>query len=1116
MKPSVAKCPRKLLGWDVAFAALLLFLPLAVAEPPDWENQYVLHRNRLPARGTFVPFATREQALAGERADSPWYCSLNGDWKFHWVSRVEEVPAGFHARSFDDKAWTTIPVPSNWEMHGYGTPIYVSAGYPFRIDPPRVTSQPQPDHTAFTERSPVGCYRREFVVPDAWQGRRTFLHFAGVDSALSVWVNGKPVGYSQGSRTPAEFEITRQLVPGSNRIAVQVHRWCDGSYLEDQDMWRLSGIYRDVFLFSTPAVRISDFTVRTELDANYEDATLLIEPEFEVPTDRDLEGWTIEAELFDANGKRVLPAPLSHAVEPIANPTHSAKILVERTPQRGHAKFGWLQTNIKNPAKWTAETPHLYRLVLTLRSPNQSVAETVACSVGFRQIEIKNRQFLVNGTPVRFRGVNRHEHHPQHGHAVPLATMIKDITLMKQANINAVRTSHYPNDPRWYDLCDRYGMYVMDEANLETHGLRGKLASDPHWAGAFLDRAIRMAERDKNHPSVVCWSLGNESGYGPNFAAMASWLRSFDPTRPIHYEGAQGDPDPPTVDMISRFYPRVAGEYLNPPLADEAVVERAENARWERLLDIGGSEEHRPVLTSEYAHAMGNAMGNFDTYWQEIYSQPHMLGGFIWDWCDQGLYGSTDEGIRFVAYGGDFGDQPNHGAFCLNGVLFADRSLTPKYHEVKKVYQPVQIELLNGKPSETKIKITNRYAHTPLQKLEARWQVICDGETIQTGTLDPIDAEPGDQLSLEVPISVIADPIPGADYWLRISFHHKESSEWSKAGFEVAWEQFLLDVTVPSLSTINSSDLAELRLHPDADAVSVVGEQFHATFSRQTGTLASLKYGEHELLATSNEHPAGPILQAYRAPTDNDRGFGKWLARNWREAGLGSLKRKVLSFEAKQVDKNLVTIRTVARSEAQHGAIVHHARWTLRGDGSMDVDGTFEPEGDLPPLPRIGVVMHLAKQLQSLQWYGHGPHENYADRKASSPVAVWSSTVSEQAVPYPRPQETGNKEGVRWLALTNQAGKGLLVVAEGNHFSTSALPYTASDLTSAKHHYQLKPRDEVVLSLDARQCGLGNSSCGPGVLQRFAVPPQTYQLHYSLRPIRDSSALPDLARQKYQ
>jgi beta-galactosidase len=1088
---------------------------VAAADPPDWENEQVNGRNRLPARASFIPFANAEQARVGNRDSSPRYQSLNGDWRFHWVAKPEQRPLDFFKADFDDSSWETIPVPSNWEMHDYGTPIYVSAGYPFKIDPPRVTSEPPADYTSYKERNPVSSYRRSFEIPNEWINQQVLLHFEGVDSAFYIWINGQLVGYSEDSRTPSEFDITDQLLKGENTIAVQVYRWCDGSYLEDQDMWRLSGIFRDVYLLARPRVSLRDFAIRTDLDDSSGNATLRIEPEITVAGDQNVEGWTIEAQLYDGE-KPVFAEPLTENVAKIANRDYKADLLAERTPQRGQPKFGWLTADVKSPRLWTAETPHLYRLVLALKDDQGIVVEAAGTDVGFRQIEIRDGQFLVNGKPIRLRGVNRHEHDPALGHVMTEERMIEDIKLMKQANINAVRTAHYPDHPQWYELCDRYGLYVIDEANIETHGLRGKLASDPNWYAAFLERAIHMAERDKNHPSVICWSMGNESGYGPNFAAISGWLHAFDPTRPIHYEGAQDSPtDPDTVDIISRFYPRVQGDYLNPPNTEgDFSIERPENARWERLLDIAQNDPSgRPVLTSEYAHAMGNAMGNLREYWDEIYSNPRMLGGFIWEWADHGLYKKNEQGETFIAYGGDFGDVPNLKTFCLDGVVLADRTLTPKYWEVKKIYQPIDIRL-DFSGNIPKVIITNRHDHTNLREYDVQWQIIDNGQVIHHGSLEPIDLEPGDNRTVKLHNWQPPTIIPGHAYSLRVSFHLKTDTPWASSGHEVAWEQQEFVAPNSSRPAILKGHLAPLTLNEAQERVTITGKNFLASFNRSSGKLTSLRYGQQEIFAVGKS--AGPIAQFFRAPTDNDRGFGNWLARNWQEAGLANPQAKVESFTIQQPAKNVVEVTTLTNYVVKGGGVQHKARWIIHGDGSIDVENTFELSGDLPPLPRIGLVMKLAPDLENLSWYGHGPHENYADRMESSPLGGWQSTVSEQAFPYPRPQETGNHEGIRWLALRDKAGQGVLVVAEGEPFSASALHFTAQDLATATHHDQLKPRDEVILSLDAQHCGLGNSSCGPGVLTKYALQEKTYSLQVSFKPLTNSDNPAELARESQQ
>jgi len=1060
----------------------------------DWENISVLQINREPARAEFIPYSSLNEALKGDDKNSVWYQSLNGYWKFHWTARPDHRPADFYKTDFDDSAWDSLPVPSNWEMHGYGTPIYVSAGYPFKINPPSVTDAPDVTYTAYNERNPVGSYRRVFRIPDTWKGRRVFMRFAGVQSAFYLWINGIKIGYSQGSMEPAEFDITNFIVQGDNSLAVEVYRWCDGSYLEDQDMWRTSGIHRDVFLYSPANVRIADFSVRTTFDDNYLNAKLQIKPELKSYKGKTLEGWKIEAQLYDANNKPVIDSALSHDAYTILNANYSSGVLNDRTPQRGQPKFAWLEAEIRNPEKWTAETPYLYTLVLKLIDEKGKDVEYASCKVGFRSVEIKDGQILVNGSPVRLRGVNRHEHDPATGRCISPERMKEDIILMKRANINAVRTSHYPNNPLWYDLCDEYGLYVFDEADIETHGLRGFLANEPSWLPAFMDRAVRMAERDKNHPSIIAWSLGNESGYGSNFAAISAWLKTFDPTRFIHYEGAQDKPvDPHYVDVIGRFYPRVQDEYLNPDIPEGEDRERAENARWERLLSIAlNTDDNRPVLTSEYAHAMGNAVGNLREYWDEIYSNKRMAGGFIWDWVDQGLYKTSPEGIRYLAYGGDFGDKPNLKSFCFNGIIFADRTLSPKYYEVKKVYQPVKIEPVNLDSYYITVAVTNRNHFLNLKEYEARWTLMKNGQTVQKGSVTDIDIPAGERKEVSFYLNKFGIQA-GSEYWLKISFHLKNSILWAEKGYEIAFEQLKMNFATEAVSLANVKPAGiKLTVTNSNDQIIISGKTFSLIFDNQTATPVSLKYGGKERLV------AGAVFQGYRAPTDNDRGFGNWLADDWHKHGLDSLKRRVIISEITSSTPDSVKIRTLAESAAQKGKFIHECVWTVRGDGSIEADNTFTPEGDLPELPRLGVVMQLAGDMEQIEWYGAGPYENYPDRKDCCPAGVYKSAVTEQYIPYPHPQETGNKEDIRWLKLIDSKGSGLIFTCLSGTMSGSALHFTAGDLDAATHAYQLKPRKEIILSLDAAVLGLGNSSCGPGVLKKYSVEKKKHFLKYKI------------------
>ena len=774
----------------------------------DWENHHVLHINRLPARAAFVPYRQKV-------GDSSY--SLNGEWKFRWTPVPDERVFDFYRTEFDDSGWEDFLVPSNWENRGYGTPIYVSAGYPFRIDPPRVMGTPKEDYTTYKERNPVGQYRRTFTLPAHWEGDgEVLLRFDGVMSAFYVWINGEKVGYSQGSMEASEFNVTRYLQKGQNQIALEVYRYSDGSYLEDQDFWRFGGIHRDITLIHTHKVAFRDYTVRT-LPAKpgcYDDFILQVDPAFVVRQGELGVGYRAKAELKDMQGNVVEMTDLEGRqvsglevdVPEVLDLEHKASRMNLWYPQRGPRRMGRMQAIVKSPHRWTAETPNLYKLHLTLMNEKGEVVQQIEQRVGFRIVEIKNGQMLVNGAPIRFRGVNRHEHHPVNARVMDEQTMLQDILLMKQANINAVRTSHYPNVTRWYELCDSIGLYVMDEADIEEHGLRGTLASTPDWHAAFMDRAVRMAERDKNYASVVMWSMGNESGYGPNFAAISAWLHDFDPTRPVHYEGAQGvdgAPDPVTVDVISRFYTRLKQDYLNPGIPEGEDKERAENARWERLLEIAERDnDNRPVMTSEYAHSMGNALGNFQEYWNEIYSHPRMLGGFIWDWVDQGIYKQLPDGRTMVAYGGDFGDKPNLKAFCFNGIVRSGRETTPKYWEVKQVYSPISLELIRGKVEKEVLKgsrltVTNRHHHVGLENYRCLYTLLKNGRSARQGEIILPEVAPGQATDVALPDFRIDTE---ADVRLHVRLVLRKDRLWAKAGHEVAAFRFDLNEAMMAMT----------------------------------------------------------------------------------------------------------------------------------------------------------------------------------------------------------------------------------------------------------------------------------------------------------------------------
>lgn len=1072
--------------YTLLFGLLLPIQPSAQTVH-DWENHHVLQINREPARAAFTPF----HAQKGD-------CSicLDGTWKFRWTPVPDERIVEFYQTDFNDKDWVGFPVPANWEVNGYGTPIYVSAGYPFKIDPPRVMGEPKVDYTTYKERNPVGQYRRSFQLPAGWEARgQTFLRFEGVMSAFYVWINGERVGYSQGSMEPSEFNITNYLHAGENQIALEVYRYSDGSYLEDQDFWRFGGIHRSIHLLHTPDIRIRDYAVRTlPVSTDYQDFILQIDPQFSVYRGMTGKGTTLQGVLKDASGREI--ATLKGDVEDILDLEHKAGRMNEWYPQRGPRKLGRMSATIKSPKRWTAETPYLYKLHLTLLTAEGEVIEQVEQSVGFRSVEIRNGQLLVNGAPVRFRGVNRHEHDPRTARVMSEERMLQDILLMKQANINAVRTSHYPNVSRWYELCDSLGLYVMDEADIEEHGLRGILASTPDWHAAFLDRAVRMAERDKNHPSIVMWSMGNESGYGPNFAAISAWLHDFDPTRPVHYEGAQGaggEPDPKTVDVISRFYTRVKQEYLNPGIAEGEDKERAENARWERLLEIAErTNDNRPVMTSEYAHSMRNALGNFKEYWDEIYSNPRMLGGFIWDWVDQGIYKTLPDGRIMVAYGGDFGDKPNLKAFCFNGLLMSDRETTPKYWEVKKVYSPVELRVESGE-----LRVTNRNHHTDLSQYRCLWTLSIDGKQKDQGEITLPEVAPGESETIPLPVSIAgkkASAKATSDLRLTISFILKRDALWAKAGHEVAWEQFCIQEG--ALLSSKLENRGRLKVRADEEHLSISGSGFSIQWEKNaTGSLTSLTYHGKEMLAHPADFPLQPVTQAFRAPTDNDKSFGNWLAKDWSLHQMDNPRISLDSFKHEVREDGAVIVRVQTRNRYKEGAIVTTSLYTILSDGTIDLKTTFQPQGILPELPRLGIAFCLSSDYNTFIWQGRGPQDNYPDRKTSAAVGLWKGSVADQYMHYPRPQDSGNKEEVRLLMLTDRHGKGIRVDAVEDVFSASALHYTAQDLYKETHDCNLKPRSEIILSLDAAVLGLGNSSCGPGVLKKYAIDKKEHTLH---------------------
>ncbi len=1018
----------------------------------DWENPQVFERNKQPGHATLMPYDEISSAIAGDRYGSPFCRLLNGTWRFSWAPNPASAPAGFEASDFADDAWDRVEVPGNWQLQGdYDPPMYTNVQYPFPIDNcPRV---PEDDN-------PAGSYRTTFRVPADWAGRRVYLVFAGVESNLTLWINGQEVGYSQGSRLPAEFDITPYLRDGENCLAARVLRWSDGSYLEDQDHWRLSGIYRDVYLWSAPPVHVRDFAVTTPLASDYVDGKVHVVAQIENHQVGTATGHTLEMRLLNPAGDQVVSQRVA---------------LDEIAPGREIAAE--MEQPVADPLKWNAEEPNLYTLLLALRDGAERLIEAESCRVGFRECAIRDGQLLLNGVPLTVRGVDRHEHDPIRGKTVDRESMLADILLMKQNNLNAVRTSHYPNHPLWYDLCDEYGLYLIDEANVECHG-RLETSDEPVWKEAYVERGRRMVLRDKNHPSVIIWSLGNESGMGCNIEAEADAVRALDPTRPVHYEPIVRDPDMPTSvsDIVPPMYPPI-----------ERLIAFAEDPN-----------DDRPVIMCEYAHAMGNSVGNLKEYWDAIATHRRLQGGFIWDWVDQGLLQTTKDGQEWYAYGGDFGDEPNDGNFCINGLVSPDRTPHPSLLEAKSVMQPIQVaapDLLAGS-----LEVTNRYDFRSLSGIAGSWEIVSDGRVLQEGRLPSLPIEPGETVTINLPISPI-EVTGDSDYWLNVRFWLNQDATWAKAGHVVAAEQFLMPLETAHAHTIPADSMPSLTLIDSNDSAEIRGDNVTWQFTKADGRLSSLTCDGRQCVAS------GPLANVWRAPTDNDI---RRPAPEWREAGLDALESRLTGFDVTQTAPQVVTIgvsSNLVSSDADGDVIRLSCRqvYQVYGSGDLVIDTTLSPAGDLPVLPRVGLQMVLPEGLEHYVWYGRGPHENYSDRKTSAPVGVYESTVDEQYEPYVYPQDNGNKTDVRWVALRNAEGYGLLATAmpsEGTPtLDVSAHHYTTHDLDAARHTHELVRRPDITLNLDLLQAGLGGASCGPGTLPQYQVGPVERRWSVRLRPL---------------
>jgi beta-galactosidase len=1013
----------------------------------DWENPAVFQINREPARSTFLPYADEKSAIIDEYILSPWYINLNGYWKFSWAPTPDQRAKDFYKTDFDITNWKEIKVPGNWELQGYGIPIYTNITYPYPKNPPYI------DHAD----NPVGSYRRYFEIPAKWNSRKVFLHFEAGTSAMYIWVNGEKVGYTENTKSPAEFDITSFVKPGKNLLAVEVYRWSDGSYLEDQDFWRLSGIDRDVYLYSTADIRIVDFFAKPDLDAAYKNGSLTVDAIVNNYSTSSKNNFTLDFTLVDAEGKRIF------------NQT-----------QKINVSTGKQSTTITKPVSapklWSNETPYLYTLLIVLKDQTGKITEVVSSKVGFRKVELKNSQLLVNGKRILVRGVNIHEHNPYTGHYQDRETMMKDIRTMKQLNINTVRCSHYPQNVTWMKLCDKYGLFLVDEANIESHGmgatLQGWFDQSKHpaylkeWHAAHMDRIYSLVERDKNHPSVILWSLGNECGNGQVFFDGYKWIKERDKTRLVQFEQA-GEQE--NTDVVCPMYPSI--KYMT------------EYAKREN--------PGRPFIMCEYSHAMGNSSGNFQEYWDIIRSSKHMQGGLIWDWVDQGFASVDEVGRKYWSYGGDHGSQhyTNDENFCHNGLVWPDRTPHPGAFEVKKVYQNIFFKAFDL--SKGIITMVNDFMYNNLADYTFTYEVLKNGEIIKQGSFDVnLAAGLEKQVNLQMPEIPQAD---GVEYLLNVFAYTRYGSEVLPQGHEVAREQFRIGEDKYFVKPIPGGQSPKIDDNKDRVMVSANGIELHV--SRRTGYISGYRVNGKWFF---NKKPEPNF---WRAPTDNDFGNNMQYQCNiWRTAGNNtSLK----AMDVKQEDgKVIVSADIVLNDVASDYKLVY----TMNADGIVTVNATYKAGRELPELPRFGMIMSLGREYDNFSYYGRGPWENYSDRNTASLIGIYNSKVADQYVPYTRPQENGYKTDVRWLTLTDNSGNGIKI--EGlQPLSVSALHNYPEDFDPGltkkyRHLSDITPRKEVILCVDLAQRGVGgDNSWGAKPHKQYRLEAKEYSYGYVIRPV---------------
>lgn len=1060
--------------------------------PSEIEDVRVFGINKLPARTTVWPSSDIEKAQRSKYDNNEWVKSLNGNWSFHWVPEPSKRPVDFYKMEFDISGWKTIPVPSTMERQGYGTPIYTNSVYPFKVDPPRVMGEPEKWFTAYKERNPVGSFRREFEVPADWKDKQILLHFAGVSSAMFVWVNGHKVGYSEDSRLPADFDITNYVSPmAKNILAVEVYKYSDGSYLEDQDYWRFSGIYRDVFLRAIPKTTLWDVYAQPDVDLMNNSGKVNL--------------WVSPANFTKKAAKNL--AVTMRVKSPFGKFISEKKEFKMPDVKCGFAPEMVLQTmDVGKVQLWHSENPVQYKVLVELKQKGK-VIEAYELPLAFRKSEVHGNTILFNGKPLKIRGVNRHEFSPDQGWYITPEEMEKDIQLMKQANVNFVRNAHYPTDPRWYALCDQYGMMVMDEANVESHGLsyhkRILPGDQPDWTVVCKDRMKRMVIRSRQFPSVTMWSLGNEAGYGTAFMEMYKLTKATDPEkRLVQYADMNL-----AADMDSQTYPSLF--WLLEHVQNKAT-RKGEQGQSSNEEQHGKYPSGKPFVMNEYAHAMGNSLGNFQDYWDVIYAYPQLAGGFVWDWVDQSLHKDLPCGKKSHLYGGDFGDKPNDGNFMINGLITSDRTKNPHFEELRKVYQPVAIRLIDKENIE--IEITNYELTGNLNNYTFSYEVLEDGEPVSSGILPSVDVH-----SLETKRFSFKNQIrfdANKEVFITFKFALREQTLWADKGYTVSWEQFkMTDKRNPALS-INKSLKSKLIVQLDSAFLEVRANNALLKFNKQTGLLANYISNGKELIAREM------LFNFWRALTDNDKGWGTQnKLKVWKTEAQNY---DVRSFDFNLTpDNNLKVRSTLLFKGTQTTSTLNY---TIFADGTLKMEVEFIIPEKTPAVPRLGLQVEVDSAYQHISWYGRGPHESYQDRKTSAAFGIYSSKVSKWVTPYVRPQENANRTELRWLKLhsgkgeahvkgkddegkcssenvsNNQVGGFQIIADSTSTFSASAWPYTQHTLESTTHDYLLVNHKNITLNIDYMQMGLGgDNSWGMPVHEQYMIYPGKYRFGFYIK-----------------